>query len=1076
MNKQISTCMLLLLFLSVDISAQTKKTTTQKASEQKTSTEIIPTELYDGLQWRNIGPWRSGRSCAVSGVVGNNKIYYAGFAGGGIFKTEDGGQSWKQISDTTFHSASCGAITVAQNNPNILYAGMGEVEMRGNTSFGDGVYKSIDAGKTWKHIGLKESYAIGEIAVHPQNENVVYVAAQGNVWKPNKERGLYRTADGGNTWNLILKGINDSVGCVDVKMDPLNPNVIYASMYKAGRTPYSLNAGGKGCGLYKSIDGGNTFKLVSENPGMPKGLMGKINITISSINQNHIWASVENKDNGGIYKSTDGGETWNLLTADLNLMQRPWYFNNIYVDPKNDNELHCMQVYYLRSIDGGNSFSGAHTITWDNHVMWINPNDPDNFIIGGDGGPTVTFDDGKNWSDIDIPTAQFYHVNIDNVFPYNLYGGQQDNTSIKIKSRTSNTTIDEKDWRWVAGGEAGFIVPDPLNNKITYGGEYDGIMSTFNEDNDMYRFISVNPEIHYGDGAISAQKRFNWTFPIAISPHNPKCLYATSNYVHRSFDGGNTWETISPDLTRHDPKTLQSSGGPVTKDNTGVEFYATIFAFAESYLEPGILWTGSDDGFIHLSKDNGITWTNVTPTNLPEWSMISFVEPSHFDPGTCYISATRYKLGDTQPYIFKTNDYGKTWTKIINGLPIYNRCVRNDPNKKGILYAGLETGVYISFDDGKNWQSLQLNLPTTPVTDIQIHKDERDIAIATHGRSFWILDDITPLYELADLSLRRDTTQNYLYEIHEAYRTSGEPWTGEIADDQSGQSEPVGVKVRYYLADTLQDTTAQELKIIFYEADGDTIITYSSIYDKKKTPLPEKRNQFYKNTKKPEDGKLNAQKGMHEFIWDMRYPDATADTSAIFDGTVSGPLAVPGNYTTKLFIGDSLINEQKFIIKKDHRNPATQQDLQAQFDLSKKINDKVTEISKATKQIRTIREQIKTYLASETDSNKVREFKKISKPLIDSLNTIGGELYNETILAFYDNLKYPVKIEEKLTSLNSFLQTADSGPTKSMTDKYNDLSARADTQLAKLKKLIDENVAALNKIAGEQKKSVIEVE
>lgn len=1064
---------LFLLTHSVAFSQTMGKNKTEQ--NKNASTDTIAQTLYNGLQWRNVGPWRSGRSCAVTGVPGDDQTYYAGFAGGGIFKTEDGGQTWHQASDTAFHSSSCGAITVAASNTNVLYAGMGEVEMRGNISFGDGVYKSIDAGKTWKHLGLKESYAIGEIAVHPKNENIVYVAAMGHVWKPNKERGLYKSVDGGETWSLILKGINDSVGCVDVKIDPHNADVIYASLWKAGRTPYSLNAGGAGSGLYKSIDAGKTWKLISENPGLPKGLNGKINVTLSYQNKNHLWASVENINHPGIYKSEDGGDTWTKLTGDLNLMQRPWYFNNIYVDPKNDNELHCMQVNYMRSHDGGYSFSIAETITWDNHVMWINPDNPDNFIIGGDGGPTITFDDGKNWSDVDIPTAQFYHVNLDNAYPYNLYGGQQDNTSIKIKSRTSDATIGEEDWRWVAGGEAGYIVPDPLNPKITYGGEYDGIFSTFNEETDAYRIISVNPEIHYGGGAEEAKKRFNWTFPILFSPHNPKCLYATSNYVHRSFDGGETWETISPDLTRNDPKTLQSSGGPVTKDNTGVEFYATIFAFAESDVAPGVLWTGSDDGLIHVSKDNGKTWENVTPSIMPEWSMISIVDPSHFDTGTCYVSATRYKLGDMQPYIYKTNDYGKTWTKITNGLPFYNRSVRNDPNKKGLLYAGLETGVYISFDDGNNWQSLQLNMPSTPITDIQVHKGERDIAVSTNGRSFWVLDDITPLYELAELK-NSILNENHLYPIHEAYRTPGMPWTGETYDDQAGANEPVGVKIRYYLTNTLADTTTQELKLVFFETNGDTIITYSNLYDNKRSALPEKRNEFYKNTKKTESGKLNAQKGMHEFIWDMRYPEGTSDTSATFDGSIAGPLAVPGKYVVKMYVGNNIVGEQSFEIKNDPRSSATQKELQEQFDLNKKINTKVAEISKATKQIRDIKMQIENYLADEKDSAKVQAFKKISTPLLDSLNVIGEILYAEKIITFYDNLKYPVKIEEKLTALNEFLQSADTGPTKSMIEKYEELAGAADVQIQNLHALLNTEAKKLNDLAGVQKKSVIEVE
>ncbi len=1038
-----------------------------KTAITETNTEIIPKELYGGLHWRNIGPFRAGRCIAVTGVYNNNKIYYAGAVGGGVWKTTDGGVNWHVISDSTFTSASVGAIEVAQTNPNVVYVGMGEVEMRGNISFGDGMYKSLDAGKTWKHIGLKESYAIGSIAVHPQNENIVFVAALGHIWGPNKERGLYKTTDGGATWNLILKGANDSTGCVDVKFDPTNPNIMYASMWKAFRTPYSLSSGGEGSGLYKSIDGGNTWKLISENAGLPKGLNGKIIVTISSVDHNKIWAVVENINNAGIYFSEDGGETWELLTKENDLIQRPWYFSNIYVDPENDMELYILSVEYWRSSDGGTEYERTDIPIWDLHVMWINPKDPDNYIIGSDAGPSVTFDDGETWSETDIPTAQFYHVNIDNEFPYNVYGGQQDNSSIKIKSRTSEGSIGENDWHSVAGGEAGFIVPDPTNAKITYGGEYDGIFSSFNEENDLYRIISVNPEQHYGAGAITAQKRFNWTFPIIFSPHNNKCLYATSNYVHRSYDAGVTWETISPDLTRNDPKTLQTSGGPVTLDNTGVEFYGTIFTLAESYVEPGIIWTGSDDGLIFISKDNGKTWNNVTPTNLPEWSMISYVEPSHFEGGTCYISATRYKLDDQKPYIYKTTDYGVTWTKITNGLPIYNRCVRNDPNKKGLLFAGLETGVYVSFDDGNNWQSLQLNLPTAPVVDIQIHKGERDIVIATHGRSFWILDDITPLYELTSSSKKEN---NLVYKIHEAYRTPGPNWNSDEADDQSGENDPVGVKVRYYL----KEKSDKELKMIFYEIDGDEIITYSDLYDNKRTPITTK-NEFYENKKKTKEGRLNAQKGMHSFIWDMRYPEAEGDTSATFDASLQGPLAVPGNYTVKLFLGEELIGEQQFIIKIDPRNPATQKDLQAQFDLNKKICDKLNEMAESISTIKDIRSQIEDYLKSEEDSAIVRSFRAAAKPIIDSLTAIEERLHNPLILAYEDNLKFPIVLEEKLAGLNYFLQMADTAPTKSMYDKYDDLNARINIEFTKLNAIINKDVKMLNDMAGVKTIKLIEL-
>lgn len=1092
MHKRIFLCCILLTAIFFPSNAQVKDKSRDKAAGDAgtaaETNELYAKQLYDGLHWRNIGPWRSGRCVAVTGIPGNKLIYYAGIAGGGIWKTIDGGQSWSCISDSTFTSASCGAIGISRSNPNTIYAGMGEVEMRGNISFGDGVYKSLDAGKTWKHIGLKDSYAIGTIAVDPQNENIVYVAAQGHIWGPNKERGLYRSSDGGANWNLILKGLDDTTGCVDVKLDPTNANIIYASMYKAYRTPYSLNAGGKGSGLYKSIDRGKTFKLISENPGMPKGLMGKIIVTISSNDHNKLWASVDNKENAGIYFSADGGETWSLLTKENDLIQRPWYFSQLFVDPQNDNEIYILSVEYWKSIDGGKEFSRAETNTWDNHDMWINPEDPDNYIVGGDGGPTITFDDGHNWTETDIPTAQFYHVNLDNDFPYNVYGAQQDNSSIKIRSRTAGGNINESDWHSVAGGEAGYIVPDPLNSKITYGGEYDGIFSSYNEDNGIYRIISVDPEQHYGAGAITAKDRFNWTFPIYFSPFNPKCLYATSNYVHRSYDGGVNWETISPDLTRNDPKTLQASGGIVTLDNTGVEYYATIFSIAESPMAPGIIWTGSDDGLVYLSKDNGVTWNNVTPKNLPAWSMISYVEPSHYEPGTCYLSATKYKSDDMHPYIYKTTDYGASWTLITNGLNenVYSRCVREDPNVRGLLYAGLETGVAISFDDGAHWQSLQLNLPTVPVTDIQINKQERDIVLATHGRSFWIMDDISPIYEIAGGAFKKKDVMeklekgkagnaDHLFDISDSYRMAGPGWNeGADPDVNNGENEPVGVKVRYYLKETLPKDSTKELRLRFFEADGDSIISFSNLYDKKRTPMTVK-DEFYTDTKKGEAGKLNANKGMHEFIWDMRYPDAKGDTSATFEASLFGPLAVPGNYIAKLYTGDSLIAVKNFTIKLDPRNPSTQKDMQAQFDLNKKICTKLNEISKATENIRSIKEQITEYVASEDDTDKLKAFKAASKPVIDSLTAIQERLYNPKVLAYEDNLKFPIRLEEKLAGLNYFLQYADTGPTRSMLEKYDDLNKRIDVQLNALHTLMTTDVAALNKIAGEQKKMVIDV-
>ncbi|MEO6169033.1 MAG: hypothetical protein ABIO46_14970 [Chitinophagales bacterium] len=1050
--------------------------TVAQKSKSKTSTSIeqypggYDPLLLQGMRWRSIGPWRGGRSLAVCGVADNPQLYYFGAVGGGVWKTTDGGQSWIPISDTTFKSSSVGAIAVAPSDPNIIYVGMGEAEMRGNVSFGDGIYKSMDAGKTWKHTGLEKSGVIQNIIVHPQHPEMLYASCLGKVFGANKERGVYRSKDGGASWEQILAK-DDSTGCYDVKFDPSNPLIIYATLWQAHRTPYSLSSGGKGSGLYKSYDGGDHWKLISQNPGLPVGLLGKITVAISATNPNRVYAMVEN-EHGGLFRSEDAGEHWSLINSDKNLRQRPWYFSQIYVDPLNSEGVIVLNVGAWISKDGGKTFSTLNNNHGDNHELWWNPKNSNNWIQADDGGGEVTFDGGKTFSELDFPTAQFYHVNLDNDFPYGIYGAQQDNSSIKIKNRTDNFNIGENDWYPVAGGEAGYIVPDPLDPDITYGGEYDGQLSKYNKKNNQYQVISVYPEAWIGSGAVSKQYRFNWTFPITVSPHNLKEIFVTSQYVHRSFDGGHSWETISPDLTRHEPKTIEMSGGPITKDNTGAEVYADIFAFAESYVKQGVLWAGSDDGLIHVSTDDGKNWNNVTiPANqLGDWALISIIEPSHYDAGTAFVAATRYKSDDTKPYLFITTDHGKTWKLIVNGIcaGAYTRCIREDPNKQGLLYAGTETGIYVSFDNGDHWQSLQLNLPNSPVHDMQIQKRDKDLVIATHGRSFWILDDITPLYQLNE-QVKIATT--HLFKPRDTYKVGGGSFYSP--DMQTGENAPTGVIVHYHL----KNKPSKELKLEFSTTDGDTIITYSSIKDKAGEPLKISK-EFYQDKKLKRSGVLPVDSGMNSFTWDMRYPDAkqVEGTNIMWAGSVIGPQAIPGSYQVKMFIGDSLIGSQAFAIIKDPRLPTSDADYAAQLALLLKINKKLTETHESINKINGAIKNMNGYIDNVSDTALASKFKKFATPVIDSLTSVKGQLYQYKASAPQDILANPVMLNDKLAGVGSAVGAADTKPTKGSVEAFQDISKRIDEQLLKLKILFDQKIPEFNKMVEDSKIPAVNID
>ncbi|HVR09480.1 MAG TPA: glycosyl hydrolase, partial [Thermoanaerobaculia bacterium] len=704
-------------------------------------------ERWKALRWREVGPYRGGRSAAVAGVASDRATYYFGGAGGGVWKSTDAGRSWRNVSDGAF-GGSIGAVAVAALDPNVVYAGTGEETVRGNVSEGDGMWKSTDAGKTWKRAGLPDSRHITRIRIHPRNPDLVYAAVLGHLFGPNPQRGVFRSTDGGASWQRVLH-VDDNAGAVDLAMDPANPRVLYASLWRVRRTPYSMESGGPGSGLWKSTDGGDTWTDLSHAAGLPKGTLGIIGVTVSPTDSDNVYAIVE-ADGGGVFRSRDGGKTWQKTSSDHELTQRAWYYNRIFADPADAESVYVVNVFFLHSKDGGKTFSSIRVPHGDNHDLWIDPADPRRMIESNDGGANVSEDGGRTWTPQDNqPTAQIYRVTTDSRFPYRIYGAQQDNSALRIASRGDGPGIGRRDWEPTAGGESGYIVADPRNPEVVYGGSYGGFLVRQNHATGEVRDINPWPDNPMGAGAADLEYRFQWNFPIAVSPHDPRVLYVGANVLFKSDNEGQSWTAISPDLTRNDKSRQGSSGGPITKDNTSVEYYDTIFTVAESPLAAGVLWVGSDDGLVHVSRDGGAHWQDVTPAGLPAWTQINSIEPSPVDAGAAYFAATSYKSDDYRPHLYKTADYGRHWTRIDDGIDRshFSRVVRADPVRRGLLFAGTQGGAYVSFDDGGRWQPLQLNLPKVPVTDLTIK--EGDLVAATEGRGFWVLDDLEPLRELA---------------------------------------------------------------------------------------------------------------------------------------------------------------------------------------------------------------------------------------------------------------------------------------------------------------------------------------
>jgi photosystem II stability/assembly factor-like uncharacterized protein len=987
---------------------------------------------YDALQYRLLGPFRGGRSAAVTGVQNQPNLFYFGSTGGGIWKTLDGGRTWQNISDG-FFGGSIGAISVSKNDPNVLYAGGGEKTVRGNVSSGYGIWKSEDAGKTWKASGLKNSRHIPRIAIDPTNHDIVYAGVLGNIYKPTEDRGVYKSIDGGKTWKRTLFS-NDQSGVVDLLIDPTNPRVLYASTWRVQRTPYSLSSGGEGSALWKSTDRGETWTEISINKGFPEGTLGIIGVTVSPLNNQRVWAMVENKDNGGLYRSDDGGETWTQVNSERKLRQRAWYYTRVYADTKDVDVVYVLNVRYHKSTDGGKTFDTYNAPHGDHHDLWIAPENPNRMIIGDDGGAQVTYDGGETWSTYhNQPTSQFYRVTTDNHFPYRIYAAQQDNSTIRIPHRTDGWSITEDDWESTAGGESAHIAVDPEDNDIVYGGSYDGFLTRVNHKKGTVRAINVWPDNPMGHGAEGMKYRFQWNFPIFFSKHNPNRLYTFSQHVHVTENEGQSWDIISPDLTRNDPEKLKSSGGPITQDNTSVEYYCTIFAAQESPLKEGLIWVGSDDGLIHVTQNGGQSWDNVTPKGMPEWMMINSIEPSAFDAGTCYVAGTKYKSGDFSPYLYKTTDYGKTWTKITNGIPAehFTRVLREDPKQKGLLYAGTETGMYISFNDGKNWQPFQLNLPIVPITDLAIK--DNNLIVATQGRSLWIIDDLTVLHQLYNI----DNSNNNLFKPKDSYRMDG---GGRSGSNTSGTNHPSGVITYFNLTEF--DESKDEVVLLYFDEKGDTIKTFST-----------------KNKKKD---KLNVKKGMNQFVWDMTYDGAEElDGMILWWASLDGPQAIPGSYSVSLKVNDVTLN-QPFTIIADPRAESSLADMKKQFDFITDVNKTIDNAHKSIKKIRAINSQLSAFEGQYKDNEDVKELLEKAKTLKEQFTSIEEALYQTQNRSGQDPLNFPIRLTNKLGHLNALVSMGDFAPTDQDIVVKNELTAQINTQLEAFNNLISNEIKAFN--------------
>ena len=1062
------------------------------------------------LKWREIGPFRGGRSVAVAGSAARPMEYYMGTTGGGVFKTTDGGMTWGPVTDRYF-GGTIGAIAVSESNPDIVYVGGGEFPIRGNVSHGEGVWKSTDAGKTWTSLGLKQTYQISRVRVHPKNPDLVYVAAQGHVFGPNPDRGVFRSKDGGKTWQKILFR-NDSTGAADLAMDPQNPSVLYAGFWQAGRRPWQLISGGPGSGLFKSTDGGDHWTEITRNKGLPaQGLIGNIGLTTSPARPNRVWAIIEH-DSGGVFRSDDAGATWTRTNTERKLRQRAWYYTKIYADTKDSNTVYVSNVGFHKSTDGGKTFKGIRTQHSDSHDLWIAPNDNQRIAEANDGGVNVSLNGGKTWTDQDFSTAQFYHVTTTNHFPYRVCGAQQDNSTLCGASRQSGG-IAMSDWYDAGGGESGYIAVRPDEPDVMYAGSYGGFLTRKDARTGIERDVNPWPMNPMGHSAGDLKYRFQWTFPIVLSPHDPKTMYVGSSVIFKSTNEGQSYTAISPDLTRNDPATLGPSGGPITKDQTSVEYYATVFAIAESPVTRGVIWAGSDDGLVHVTRDNAKTWQKVTPPDLPEWSRVSIIEASHHAPGTAYFAANRYQLDDHAPYLYRTTDYGKSWTRIVTGIAPdhFTRVIREDPEQPGLLYAGTERGVYVSFDDGARWQPLRMSpnasappakgaadakadarfteglLPVVPVHDLAVK--EGDLVAATHGRSFWVLDDVSSLRQITPAIAAKPA---HLFAPRDAYRVN---WNGgnPAATRPTGANPPSGAVVHYWLKDANREVT-----LAFLDAAGKEIRTFTSRQDsltardslrkdsvqaaradslRRAGLTPDSIRSLERRSEESpaaggedEDGprrtprppRVPNKAGMNSFTWNLRYPDASSfENMIMWAGGTQGPVAPPGTYAVRLTVAGQPAQTHRFTVRKDPRTEATPAELAEQFAFLIRIRDRVSEANDAVKTIRNVKAQI-AERGAKVPAAQQGAFKGAADSLAARLSAVEGEVYQVRNQSGQDPLNYPIKLNNKISALAGVVGGTDARPTSQSYEVFRLLSADLEKQLATMRAAMTELLPKVN--------------